>query len=226
MSSFNGTVEVAQEEKRIQGLFPHDHKRIKQIALDIDGFVTPTSVGHFVYPPKVEEDQEAFADAIKEIVPDKLKLLIDRQDYLTRRREERLKNVIVDNPVIEYLQVYDIEHEYAEYLVIQKWMRYWMRLLQKVDISVEIAEKDGISQEDIDKAREVPIEDLYDGRLRGVTRLAGVCPFHEEKTPSFTIFTNDNNFYCFGCNAHGDVIDYVMKLNKINFIEAIKQLNG
>ena len=195
MSSFNGLAQIGQEEERIKGLFPHDHKRIKQIMLDVDGFVTPVSIGHFVYPPKIDAEQEIFADAIKEIVPEKLKLLIDRQDYLIKRREERLRKITSINPLIEYIQIYDIEHGFAEYLVIQKWMRYWMRLLQKVDTTIEIDAQNGIAQSDIEKAREVPIEDLYDGRLRGVSRLMGVCPFHEEKTPSFTIFTHDNSFY-------------------------------
>jgi twinkle protein len=50
------------------------------------------------------------------------------------------------------------------------------------------------------------------------------CPFHEEKTPSFTV-PNENNFYkCFGCGKSGDVISLVMDLNKISYQDAVKKI--
>ena len=52
----------------------------------------------------------------------------------------------------------------------------------------------------------------------------GLCPFHNEKTPSFTV-SNDKGFYhCFGCGAHGDVISFIMEKESIDFKEAIKIL--
>lgn len=50
------------------------------------------------------------------------------------------------------------------------------------------------------------------------------CPFHSEKTPSCTIFPDSQNFYCFGCGAGGDVITFIMKIENLSFIEAIKLL--
>ena len=50
------------------------------------------------------------------------------------------------------------------------------------------------------------------------------CPFHSEKTPSCTIFTDTQNFYCFGCGAGGDVITFTMKIEKLTFSEAVKLL--
>lgn len=230
MSNFAGLAGAATEEARIKSLAPYDHKKTNQMEIDIDGFLTPISVGWLENPPKIPEDIEMFDDGIKELVPEKLKLLIDRQDELVQIRDKRLK--LVDGKTSgdrlkEYLEVYDIEAQFAEYYIIQKWMRYWMKILKRVDSTfVDVVQDDGISEEDIARAKEVPIEDLYDGRLRGVSRLVGVCPFHEERSASFTIFTNDNSFYCFGCHAHGDVIDYFMATNKVNFVEAVKQLNG
>lgn len=51
-----------------------------------------------------------------------------------------------------------------------------------------------------------------------------LCPFHSEKTPSCRIYTNDQNFYCFGCGAGGDVITLVKRAENIGYIEAVKFL--
>lgn len=50
------------------------------------------------------------------------------------------------------------------------------------------------------------------------------CPFHNEKTPSFTIYPKSNSFYCFGCNVGGDVIRFLEKIENISFAEAVKML--
>lgn len=54
--------------------------------------------------------------------------------------------------------------------------------------------------------------------------MVGLCPFHGEKTPSFNIYTENNSFYCFGCGAGGDVITFVMKMENLDYIEAIRFL--
>ena len=50
------------------------------------------------------------------------------------------------------------------------------------------------------------------------------CPFHSERTPSCTVFTDTQSFYCFGCGAGGDVISFVMKAENLDFMEAVKLL--
>lgn len=52
----------------------------------------------------------------------------------------------------------------------------------------------------------------------------GLCPFHEEKTPSFSVNPEKGLYYCFGCHAGGDVIDFVMRLNRMDFPEAVEYL--
>ena len=54
--------------------------------------------------------------------------------------------------------------------------------------------------------------------------LVGLCPFHGEKTPSFNIYTETGSFYCFGCGAAGDVISFVMKIENLDYTEAVKFL--
>ena len=50
------------------------------------------------------------------------------------------------------------------------------------------------------------------------------CPFHSEKTPSCTVFTDNQSFYCFGCGSGGDVITFTMKIENLSFTEAVKLL--
>ncbi|MCL2539376.1 MAG: DNA primase [Oscillospiraceae bacterium] len=51
-----------------------------------------------------------------------------------------------------------------------------------------------------------------------------LCPFHNEKTASFTVFADTQSFYCFGCNVGGDVIAFVMKQDNLEYIEAVRLL--
>lgn len=80
----------------------------------------------------------------------------------------------------------------------------------------------------IQLAKQTPIENLYKNPLRrsGRNRLIGLCPFHQERHGSFTIFTNSNTFYCFGCQAKGDIISFYQQLYGVPFWEAVKQLTG
>ncbi|MDE6848730.1 MAG: DNA primase, partial [Ruminococcus sp.] len=50
------------------------------------------------------------------------------------------------------------------------------------------------------------------------------CPFHSEKTPSCTVFTDTQTFHCFGCGAGGDVITFIMKIENLDFMEAVRLL--
>ena len=50
------------------------------------------------------------------------------------------------------------------------------------------------------------------------------CPFHSERTPSFTVFTATKSFYCFGCGAGGDVITFIMRAENVDYVDAVKIL--
>ena len=58
-------------------------------------------------------------------------------------------------------------------------------------------------------------------KRRGKT-LVGLCPFHNEKTPSFTVYPESNSFYCYGCGAGGDIISFVRRTDNLDYIEAVK----
>jgi DNA primase len=63
-------------------------------------------------------------------------------------------------------------------------------------------------------------------RPAGSDRLTGLCPFHDEKRPSFGVSPSSNLFHCFGCGEGGDVITFVRKLDDLTFTEAVEQLAG
>jgi DNA primase len=59
---------------------------------------------------------------------------------------------------------------------------------------------------------------------RAGSNIVGLCPFHNEKTPSFTVFPGTKSFYCFGCGSGGDVVSFVMKTQNMSYPEAIEYL--
>jgi DNA primase len=61
-------------------------------------------------------------------------------------------------------------------------------------------------------------------RAGGTPRYVGLCPFHNEKTPSFSVHMSHQFFKCFGCGVGGDVIKFVMEIERISFMEALKLL--
>lgn len=60
-------------------------------------------------------------------------------------------------------------------------------------------------------------------KRRGAT-LVGLCPFHNEKTPSFTVYPDTQSFYCFGCGAGGDAVGFIKKIENLDYMDAVKQL--
>jgi len=67
------------------------------------------------------------------------------------------------------------------------------------------------------------IAPYVDLKRRG-KNLVGLCPFHNEKTPSFTVYPENGSFYCFGCGAGGDVFTFTKLINNLDYIEAVKLL--
>jgi DNA primase len=75
----------------------------------------------------------------------------------------------------------------------------------------------------------IGLAELVGRRVRLVRKgreYGGLCPFHNEKTPSFYVVEDKGFFHCFGCGAHGDAIGYVMRAENLDFIEAVERLAG
>lgn len=72
-----------------------------------------------------------------------------------------------------------------------------------------------------------PIEEVispYVTLKRAGRNLNGLCPFHNEKTPSFTVYPDTASFYCFGCGAGGDAFTFIKRIENLDYVEAVKKL--
>lgn len=108
-----------------------------------------------------------------------------------------------------------------------------IRQIARLDLIIEaISRPEGPSQpdsritdQDIQLARERPIVELYafERPRKAGGRVTALCPFHQEKTPSFVIYAN-NTFHCFGCAISGDPITFVQKMNNLSFPAAVRYL--
>lgn len=88
-----------------------------------------------------------------------------------------------------------------------------------------------IRDEDIALVRErTSITEVVSERVTlkpgGHQTLKGLCPFHDEKTPSFTVRTDKNVYYCHGCAKGGDAISFVMEVEHLSFVETVELLAG
>src|SRR3984893_3623579 len=68
------------------------------------------------------------------------------------------------------------------------------------------------------------VGDYVQLRRAGADSLKGLCPFHDEKSPSFHVRTNHGHFHCFGCGEGGDVYAFVQKIEHVSFVEAVEVL--
>ena len=65
---------------------------------------------------------------------------------------------------------------------------------------------------------------MYVPLKRRGKNLVGLCPFHSEKTPSFTVYPENGSFYCFGCGVGGDIFTFTKTIENLDYIESVKLL--
>lgn len=191
------------------------------------------NIFNWVNPPKYDTDTPKWGIGLKETVERKIEELLERYDFVENRYKH---NVALCHRLFDDLEDFTLEfylsfevHSVTELLFIKKWLKYWKRVYETVTeeelIPKEEFEDNRFTNDQLDRAREVPIEQMYEGNLRTMYgKSVGLCPFHEENTPSFTIFNEENKFHCFGCQTHGDAIDFYMKTRGVEFVEAVKGL--
>ncbi|MDG2939967.1 DNA primase [Bisgaard Taxon 10/6] len=79
-----------------------------------------------------------------------------------------------------------------------------------------------------DIVAQADIVDVVGSRVKlkkaGTNNYQACCPFHHEKTPSFTVSKNKQFYHCFGCGAHGNALNFLMEYDKLEFVEAVEEL--
>jgi DNA primase len=86
----------------------------------------------------------------------------------------------------------------------------------------------GIVGEDIQRVRDatdfIAVASEHIALKKVGTRWTGLCPFHAEKTPSFSVNAEEGLWYCFGCQAKGDAITFIREIEHVDFVEAVERL--
>ena len=178
-----------------------------------------------------------------EIFPEGRQMTIRIWQIILKQKESQIKDLIEEEQEImksilkhrrkedkEFLNIVK-EHCIANRKKLQKeyaGLRYRIYLMKNEQTSEKAA---GSSRETTEahimQAKEIPITTLYGEQTRrSGQRLYGLCPFHGEKQASFCIYEDQNKWWCFSCNSGGDIIDFVMKRDSIDFISAVKKLTN
>jgi hypothetical protein len=161
----------------------------------------------------------------KQIVPALIKELEQHRDDLLRKIISRNASVNAESSdeVYRYFwklwfmryEVKTIDHKLAR-------LRRQLRVTKGNPIP-----KGALNNDLILAAKALPIESIFSQQLRKTgNTLTGLCPFSEERTPSFFIYKNSNRCWCFGCQQGGNTIDAYMKLHDCNFKTAVTELTG
>lgn len=161
---------------------------------------------------KTEELKEIFPE-ILEIAPARVRELQSRIESLT----SIYKRIPVDTNTLEGLWEQDRREE--EMKELKKQLVRFSRFVPQ-------AHSYGLSDAQIEDAMEYPITDLVDHGRRSGNTVKVLCPMHDERTPSCVIYLDKNNFWCFGCNNGGNVINFLMARDDIDFVTAVKTLTG
>ena len=82
----------------------------------------------------------------------------------------------------------------------------------------------GIAEEIKSRCNIIDVVGRYVKLQRAGNSYKGLCPFHNEKTPSFNVDEDRGFYHCFGCGESGDVISFIQKIENIDFITAISKL--
>ncbi|MGB9112758.1 MAG: CHC2 zinc finger domain-containing protein, partial [Acidimicrobiales bacterium] len=86
----------------------------------------------------------------------------------------------------------------------------------------------GIPDEDVARVRTatdiVALIGEHTALKRVGRRFQGLCPFHSERSPSFSVNAEEGLYYCFGCQAHGDAITFVRETEGLDFADAVERL--
>lgn len=173
--------------------------------------------------------------AVKEIVENKIKEYEIKRKVLTKNIKTKFKNISKLQDKTDKFTIWFCEQLVDEFLVkklieIEKQLSrlYFQNKIAK-DEKIERS-GDWITQEQIQEALRYPIEQIamnFEKANKRGNRIYTLCPFHNERYPSFVAYLDTNSWYCFGqCSRGGDIVSLIRELNNFNFKEAIYHLTN
>lgn len=179
------------------------------------------------FPRFTDKELLSIFPEAKQVIPEKIEELEQKKAEFSRTIKKKLA-LIKYKVADEFSQFFWKEwikvNEGQELLKIEGHIARLKRLLFVASGRIP---KKGITDEMIQMALTVPIETIISQPLRKSGRaLVGLCPFHQEKTPSFFIYPESHSFYCYGCGQGGNSINFVRLLYGYSFKEAVQYLIG
>ena len=148
-----------------------------------------------------------------------------RLEFLEGIRKEWREAIL---PFVEYVNKYKgTPYKYLGNIVKETFVVPVLRKIKKVENEIAGWNEPGydgarLTGDDIDRARDQECSQYLDIKQSDYDKDWALCFFHQEKTPSFCVYKDTNQYHCFGCGEHGDVIDLVKKMYGMDFPTAIK----
>jgi len=163
-----------------------------------------------------------------EITLDLPKILVERSANLQAKEKEIIDLLLKYKNYSESDRLF-MDDTIKEFYIpeLMKIERGVVRLERFINLSMgEQVNELLVSRSDIERAREALLEQIVPFQVKKVgTKLyKALCPFHNEKTPSFMIHADTNQYHCYGCGAHGDTINFIMEYYGYDFVEAVRFL--
>jgi len=161
-----------------------------------------------------EFEQEIYKEFPEEIVQFKKNRIDDLEEKIGRLTDEYSQIVSLKMPKI--IRSWFISQTRLKEMILE--VKKCESDIRKIQITDSI-HKGKLTQQEIDRAKEYPFENLIE-----LHKGKALCPFHEEKTPSFSINKKENYGHCFGCGKGVDTIQFVMETRNMDFVQAVKFL--
>lgn len=144
--------------------------------------------------------------------------------------DEELDEIeLIDSEFLSFVSVEERNHKKWLKENLPRTTKGWLEIFPEAWALVKPeSRKQKKFKEMLEIARAVELEDVVSEyvelRRSSMHRMVGLCPFHKEKTPSFCVYTDDNHYYCFGCQENGDVIKFVRKIKNLKFKTTVRVL--
>lgn len=171
------------------------------------------------YRPSLSALLDLFPEAVR-VAKQKLRELKDEERILEERCRVHLDEILAilkttDPIFLEFAN----DLAFAEMQKHEEQVKHWEKIVKMDEFRRKPVGDDTITDGDILRAKEFPLTSFAKPNRAGFIS----CPFHTEKSASCKLY-KDNRFHCFGCQADGDVIDFVMKQEGIDFLTAVKKI--